>query len=149
MAYSAKANVEQLYGPDNVASWADLDNDEDVDKIAARIAAAILYADAEIDDILRGGPYALPLANSESTTPTSVVGLSATLAGVWLYERRGVEDFDEESGRPYHRLAWAKKDAYDKLKEILSNKRKIDAVRQTVGLPAVIEDDDLEVTDYS
>ena len=127
MAYSTEDDLNAIFGPDNIQAWADLDNDDDADKIDARITAAIAVADAQIDDFLRGSHYTVPIANDAGSTPTSITDLSARYAGVWLYESRGVENFDENTGRPLHLLAWHRSHVYRALREIREGVRRIDA----------------------
>lgn len=136
--YCQRSDVEAVFGPSNVLKWADIENDGDVDAIAARVASAIAWATEEINDKLRGGPYTIPLTGLSvaPALPTTVVDLTANLAGVWLYESRGVQDFSEETGTPYHRLQWNRKRAYDAMKEIRAGQRQIDCVRNGAGCAA-------------
>jgi phage gp36-like protein len=131
MAYSADTDLYDQFGLSNVTKWADLDNDGSAEKIAARIARAIAWADAEIDSRLRGGPYVLPLADEEEDVPLEIVDASACLAGVWLYESRGVTDYDETSGQPIHRLAYQRKRVDRVLREIIAGVRTLTAARTT------------------
>jgi phage gp36-like protein len=129
MSYAARTDVEQVFGPINVAKWADLDNDEDAAKIAARIVTALAWADAEIDDRLRGGVYSLPLQGTTGSLPATIVDLAANLAGVWLYEARGVQDFAEDTGIPFHRLSYSRKRCESALTSIRNGSRLIDCLR--------------------
>ena len=87
MPYSSRANIETLFGVANVEQWADLDNDRCGSKIRARINEAIIQADEEVDMALRDGPYdELPL----DPVPEYIKKIAATLAGVNLFEARGV-----------------------------------------------------------
>ena len=124
--YCERSDVEAVYGLSNVAKWADLDNDGDTEKIEARITKALAWAQEEIDSYFRGGRYALPLVKDDDP-PMIILDVAAELAGVWLYENRGVVDFSPESGQPVHRLSWNRKRAYAKIKEIVSGQRVIDA----------------------
>ncbi|HQU42388.1 MAG TPA: DUF1320 family protein [Pirellulales bacterium] len=136
--YCQRSDIEAVFGPANVAKWADIENNGDPVAIAARVASAIAWATEEINDKLRGGPYVIPLAGGTvgPALPVTVVDLSANLAGVWLYESRGVQDFSEETGTPYHRLQWNRKRSYDALAEIRANKRQIDCLRTGAGCSA-------------
>lgn len=92
MAYSTQTDLEDVYGTTNIAVWSQLN--ESASRAAtgvpaadtARIARAIAYADAVINDRFRGFRYDLPF----SPVPTAVVNWSATIAGVWLYRSRGI-----------------------------------------------------------
>lgn len=120
-AYCARADIEAIYGTTNVATWGDLDADGDTDKITARITWAIESASNELEDRLRGGPLEVPI----SPVPQTILELTAYLAGVILYEARGVTDFESETGTPYHRLQWHR-DRVDKvITQILSGQRKM------------------------
>lgn len=134
MAYSARTDIEAHFGKSNVKTWADLDNDGVIASITARIAAAIVYADNVIDTRLRGGPYDIPFA----TTPTLITHVSAKLAGVWLYESRGVTDFDSTTGRPQHQLHWHKMDALKTLMGLRSCRIRLDLDMSTI-VPEVLE----------
>jgi hypothetical protein len=125
--YCAKTDIEQVFGPTNVSKWSDLDNDADATKIANRITAAIAYASESIDDILRCTSYPIPVVTAADATPATVKDLAAKLAGIWLYEARGSQDFDRDSGQPYHRYAWVRRDCYRTLEDIRTGRRKLDA----------------------
>ncbi len=128
MPYSVRSNVESVYGVDNVSKWADLDNDENAGSITARITRAIVVADDMIDNVLRVAHYTIPIANAAGTTPVTIVELSAVMAGLWLYEARGSQDFDPNTGVPHHRLAWRERWAKETLREIETQQFKLDAV---------------------
>lgn len=121
--YCQRRDIEDIFGPPNVEKWADAENKRDGAHVAGRIAKAIELASVEVDDRLRGGSYSIPF----TTIPVTIRQVTATLAGVWLYESRGVEDIDEASGRPIHRLTWHRKNAENVLTDIRTGKRKLDA----------------------
>lgn len=138
MAYAARTNVEAVFGVDSVSKWADLENEGVEADIAARIASALSYAEDEVNGRLRGGPYSIPLGEP---VESSIVDITAKLAGVWLYESRGVQDIDPETGRPLHKLVWHKKDAEQKMSDILSGKRRLaitDTSKTSVSIPQVV-----------
>src|SRR5512146_856897 len=113
MAYSTIADIQRTFGGRNVADWSDPDKDGNATTIADRQARAILLADEEIDAVLRNGPYTpLPIVDVTGATPAIINEISATLAGIWLYEIKGVSDIDPKSGQPIHRyqtrLNWAR-----------------------------------------
>ena len=146
MGYSARTNIEDVFGIENVKKWADLDGDADAAKIAARIASGIAVVDEEINDVLRGGPYAVPLTapGGGVLNSPSVINMSAVLAGVWLYESRGVDDYDAESGKYSHRLKFQKDEATRKLREIRTGLRRVDCARSEsspTDAPEVVEVD--------
>lgn len=116
MAYCKRADIEAIFGTVEVKKWADKDEDGVVADITARITEAIAFADDKIDTELRGGPFAIPF----TTVFPAIKRLSAVLAGVWLYEIRGIQDFDQETGQAQHRLSWHKTDAARQIKLIRS-----------------------------
>ncbi len=131
MSYCERTDIEALFGRKNTAAWADLDGNENTTAIAARITAAIAYADGEIDDTLRHGPYAVPLTG----THTSITDAAARLAGVWLYESRRLDDDDENDSVSRH-----EKHARDLLKSIMTGQRRLDETEVTTRYPQVVED---------
>lgn len=140
MPYCVRADIEILFGVNNVALWADLDNDEDADNITARITAAIVTADDFIDSYLRDGPYNLPLADDADAVPVLVRDISARLAGTNLYSARGVLDFDSNED-PEDRLQWHRDQAAATLQLIKDRVLNLDvaakAIQRTV--PTVIK----------
>jgi phage gp36-like protein len=144
VSYATKSNLEQVFGSTNVEKWADLDNDGDETNIAARIAAALDWADNEIDSLLRESRYDVPITPlTGSATPPVIRDVAASLAGVWLYEARGVQDYNPDTGAAVHRLEWHRRRAHDTLSDIVRGKRRIDAVLvDDVTYLQVVEEDD-------
>lgn len=139
MAYSVRTDLNAVFGKANVDTWADLDGDQDADKITARIAAAVLSADGEIDAFMLHGPYALPIVDAENATPVIVRDVSAKLAGVWLYEARGVMDADD-NGKPFHRLASHVEKAWAVLHKLKDGRFKINVTTPKRNVPEVIKE---------
>lgn len=124
--YCTLANIQSIFGTTNVAEWLDMDNDGSAD--SGRSDRAIAVASDEIDDVARAGMhYSIPLLTAAGATPTTISDLAATLAGLWLYESRGSQDIDPNSGKPYHRLAFKREGALRVLDEIRTGRRRIDA----------------------
>lgn len=130
--YCTRADIEDLFGAVNVAKWADLDSGQDADTIAARIVRAIAVASARIDDRLRDGPYVLPINGD----PPTLVNLCASLAGLWLYESRGVQDVSAETGMPMHRLRWFSEQAEKTLKDLRAGVLRLNVALQGYGTTA-------------
>jgi len=126
--YCTRAGIEDVFGVENVKVWADLDCDADATKIANRITRAIAVASAQIDDSVRGTPHTLPLADASGTTPTTVADMAAQLAGVWLYESRGVHDFNPQTGQIAHRLAYQRSNVAKWLQAVRAGQVKLDAI---------------------
>lgn len=101
MSYCNRSDIEALFGTVNVKTWADLDNTKVAVTIDDRITTSIEYAQATVDDRLRGGRYTIPLTEPP---PTTIVDTAARLAGFWLYDARGSQDFNEVTGQPISRL---------------------------------------------
>lgn len=107
MSYCAKSDVELAFGSANVRKWADLENTGLQATIDARIEWAIANADSELDAKLAGSRYQFPL-DDDSDLPPILVRMSSYLAGVLLYESRGVTDRGER-GEAQHALMWHRK----------------------------------------
>ncbi len=135
MAYCTRADIETVFGAANVATWADRDETADPVAIAARIAAAITHVTDFVNSYFRGSRYNVPFAEP---LPAIMKNAVATLAGVWLYEGRGVEDFDPASGAPGHRLRWSKRDAEATLFAIRSGTLQVDITPIATGTPEVV-----------
>ena len=118
MPYAARTDLDDVFGSVNINKWADLENQQDSALITARVNRALLYADAVIDDTLRGGLYALPIETKAAATPTLIVDIASKLAAVWLYELRGNTDFDPKTGEATHKLAIHKSQAHDTLRKL-------------------------------
>ncbi len=125
MAFSVRGDIETRFGVDNVAQWADYNNDGVGATITTNIAAAIAYADAYIKGWLRGCRYNIALADAGGTVDPLIVDCSARLAGVFLYEHFGIPD----SGRgPYHPYSYHRKEARRMLLDIRQGNITLDAV---------------------
>jgi phage gp36-like protein len=132
MDYCTKAQMEAIWGVQNVSQFADMDNDANPTTIASRIAAAITWASAEIDDYLRVANYRIPcttLTGTVETVPTTVAYHAAVLAGVFLYEARGAKDYDTTSGRLIHQYGFRATRVRRFLEEIANGTRKLDAIQ--------------------
>lgn len=137
MSYLVRADIESKFGKKNVTVWADLDNDQVEGDIAARIVIAIAFADEAVDNALRRGRYTLPVVDVLGAVPKVIVDIAASIAGVWLYESRGVQDFDPDTGKPQHRLHWQKVDARKTLTQLRMGQIELNAISK-VSIPEVI-----------
>lgn len=99
-ALTTLVELNMVFGTANIQRWADLDNDKSASFISDRIAWAISSASDDVRDELGEALYELTITNS------TIRRLTAMLAGVQLYESRGIEDWDPETGRAVHRLKY-------------------------------------------
>jgi len=125
MAYCEREDLESIFGAQNIAKWADLDSSEHTGAIENRIAHAIAIADAEIDSVLVMAPYRIPLADDPDSTPALIREVSATLAGVYLYEGRGAQAVSTEQGQPVHPYMFKRMWAMSVLNDLRTGKRRI------------------------
>lgn len=137
--YCARADIENVFGITNAETWADLDNDGDAGKITARIASACAWATREINDRLRASIYVTPLVEDEGgALPETVVDLAANLAGVWLYEHRGVKDYNPDTGASVHRLQYQKDAANRVIRMVLAGQRQFKCTKDATEIPMVV-----------
>lgn len=137
MSYCADTDIFAKFGTTNVTKWADLDSDQNETTITARITAAINAASDDVDAVMLGGPYSIPIVLTGGGTPGEITNICAVLAGVWLYDSRGVEDYDAEQERAKHKLAFHEDSARAKLAEYRASVRRIPAVSSVTSAPYV------------
>lgn len=98
--YIDKEDIYNVFGKVNVAKWSNLDNrDESYSPDVARITVAIAYAEDYVDARLAAGVYAVPVEDP----PSLLVDITAKIAGVWLYQSRGIDDFADQEDDPIAR----------------------------------------------
>lgn len=91
-----RKTLELTFGRDNIFKWADLDNNGDDADVELRIAHALSWAQSHFDSLLKGVP-----APPSSVSVDDVV---LKLAGIWLYESRGIAEQDaDKSPIAHHR----------------------------------------------
>lgn len=132
MDYCARSDIEHFFGADNVAKWADLDNDQDETKIADRITKAITYAQAELDSRMMGGMYTVPF----TTAHPVITELTAKLAAIGLYGPHGLIETTSEEG--IDKMAPHRKFVRMTIKEILSGQRNINMPRACLSSGPVV-----------
>jgi hypothetical protein len=142
MTYSTDGDLELAFGRTNVRKWADVNNDGVAADVAARLEWAREAAYAELNDRLRKSPYQFPLAEpgSGDAYPATVVRMEAYLAGVLLYESRGVTDVNQVTGQPIHALMWHRR-AVDRFVTDLCTRRMtldVEPPVETSETPAVV-----------
>jgi len=93
--YAAQSDVESQFGVNNIRVWSQLDNTQ-VTADVSRIQQSLDYADAKIISIFANyGNYVTPLAPI-GTDGALVTRWAAVIAGVWLYQSRGMRDDDPQ-----------------------------------------------------
>ncbi len=125
MADPVRADIDDIFGANNVTKWADLDNDADAAKITARVARAITIAVAWFNGKMRHGPFTVPML----TTDPIVVDVQARYAGVWLQSSRRANDSEEETNYRETQRELCE----NTIREILAGRLHIDAARIQPG----------------
>ena len=128
--YIAQSDVEDQFGANNVAVWSQLDNTT-TGADTARIDDAIDNAEQTVEDRFRGGPYAIPFTGGGSRGLVKVIEWCAKLAGLWLYENRGLRD-DEEGG---NKLTAIKNAVFHEIALYLSGQMRLKADAAMAGRP--------------
>jgi len=127
MSYATTAGIDAKFGSTNITTWADLNNNANGSEIAARKAAAIAAADAEVDSHLRDTHYRKPLVTAAAATPAVIADIANALAGCWLKDARGQDTFDEKDA-PVDSLSWHRAKAYKTLNQIKAGEIRLDAI---------------------
>jgi phage gp36-like protein len=124
MSYAQQSDIEDIFGPSNVAAWSRFDPAAPSGPAdTTRIATALAYADGEINTFFSGGPYALPLVCA--TSQPTVVNWAAVIAGVWLYGNRVTASYVDYAGNRYIALRNA---VYQEMDYYKAGVKRLDAV---------------------
>jgi len=126
--YCTRADIEAVYGVGNVAIFADLDGDADSTKIANRIASVITQASIETDEYARSTSYHIPLTTSAGATPSSIKDITARLAGLLMYEPRGLDGYSPD-GKPNHKYYYQREYINQFWQDVRNSVRILDAER--------------------
>ena len=114
MAYIVQADIESVFGVENVAVWSNLANDS-ATADTARIASAIENAEEEVESRFLNGEYAVPFTAERANGLVRVKSWCARLAGVWLYNSRGIraqnQNTDANAVRGHYKAALEEMDA--------------------------------------
>jgi hypothetical protein len=132
-SYIIREDVEAVYGPENVVKWADLNNDLDESFIELRLEWAMCTATEMLNNRLRYGPYVIPF---DSPYPLEVVKVVAGIAGVLLYESRGIADQNVD-GNPIDVLSVHRNAAEDFVKDILAGILRLD-MESRINVPGTV-----------
>ena len=101
--YSSRTDIDNLFGRENIARWADADNTRSEDIIAERVDWANRMAYAYVNGRLAEGRYAVPL---DTPFPDVIVYIAAAISGAILFDTRRVVNAQEPD-----RVAAQKKNA--------------------------------------
>lgn len=124
--YIVQADIESVFGTANVARWSQLaPTSETAD--TARIATAIAYAEGVVESRFYMGRYAVPLTGTAAAL-AQVKDWCAKIAGVWLYESRGMNDtVENQDGEqvPVNRISPHRRAALKEIDEVVAGTRKL------------------------
>lgn len=134
MSYCTRADIDSQYGTSNVSTWADLENKQSPQLIAARVATAISESEDYINNYLRNGPYTIPF----TVIPIAIKNICAALAGLWLYESRGVVETNPLTGYIIHRYNLKEKRTKSNLWNIKSGGLKLDLDSEISSAPEIV-----------
>lgn len=127
MSYGTNADFIKTFGPTNVNKWAARENDngEDIDDLLTDARSA---ADAEIDDMLRDGPYQVPLTFLTTASARRVRHWSDTLmAYELLLPRLVMAGRDAGGGDSFAGIERARKHVMSEINDVLMGSRKLNA----------------------
>ena len=135
MPYAERTDIDNVFGSINVDQWADLNNNQDAQEIADRVEWALETAHAKLNNRLRGGRYAIPF---EAPVDPQIVNLEAQLAGLALYDSRGVGD-DEDTQDTFSKL---RKSLWQEVSKIRAGQIRLDVTDVATSVPQVIAEND-------
>lgn len=92
-----QADVEAVFGVNNVAQWSSFGSGTQAVADTARVARAIAWAESMVNASLINGPYAIPLVNADlsGNEVPEILDAKATWAGWWLWKTRGLNQAKE------------------------------------------------------
>jgi phage gp36-like protein len=132
--YCARSDIENEFGPDNVAKWADVDNDSDPDKIENRVTWAIRKATAMLNAEFLGSVYSVPYATL-ADVPDMLLLLCATFSGMYLeLSPRGLVD----GGELNEQLTTIWDEAKETVQKLKAGILRLDAPRAGTSYPDAV-----------
>jgi phage gp36-like protein len=117
--YCTADDVKLVFGAKNVLAWADVEGDGS--RVDERITFAITVASSEVDSVLTGSPMRIPLPS----VPTLLRAVTATLAGVRLYESRGIMGVSGDGSSVAHPYVASYRWAMSVLEDVKAGRRRI------------------------
>lgn len=133
--YTSLVEIENVFGRHNVAQWMRIE-DDDVPTINARMLSFMEESDEQVDSTLLGGVLKIPFVDP---VPKLIRQAATLLAGVAVYEARGIIDVNPATDQPMHRLALHKKRADTMLKRIRCGRQRVTGIDMIVKTHPVIE----------
>lgn len=138
MTYCTREDIELTFGAENTKKWADMDNTNDDAFIEMRIDRAIESAEAQINTLLGSKGYVVPVVDD---IPIILRDITAKLAGIILYEARGISAWDEVTGRARDALAFHRKQVNDWIRGFRSGLIVFSTLdRTTTSAPGVVKE---------
>jgi hypothetical protein len=139
MSYCVQADIENVFGKDNVAVWSRLDDTEGAD--TTRIASAIIIATTLIEAQFRDSFYLVPLVPLDAGTTSLIANWTAIGAGIWLFNNRpGYKNYEDDDVKGFAQI---KRGAEKQILDVLSGKMRLNCGKaQTIrgGGPFVVID---------
>ena len=126
--YTSLLEIENQFGRQNVLQWAKIE-EEDVPAINSRFMMHMVNADELVDSYLLGGVYRIPFLEP---IPGPVRQAASLLAGVLIYEARGIIDVNSITEQPMHRLSFCKKRAELTLRRIRNGRQRLAGINMFV-----------------
>ena len=127
MSYASTGGMDDKFGANNIATWADRDNDSNPVEIASHKAAAIMFGDSELEGLLCDTHYRKPFVTASGGTPNLIVDIANSLAGCWLRDEWGQDKYDG-NGEPNDSLAYHRTRAYKLIEQIKTGELRLDAI---------------------
>lgn len=144
LAWTSRTELYNMFGQTNVRHWADLENDSADADIDERINWAVDEATEDARARLTDSPVDLPnIGNAPRVLRIAVT----RLAGVLLYESRGVKDTASEDGT--HRLTYHKKEADKFFRRVQAGVLRIDTGSTSYPVVQTNDEDDDDLSDLS
>jgi len=113
--YTDSSRIEQKFGADNLHLWLALDDSDEPVDYSFREWSLISDAERYIDERLKGSFIGGAFTD---TIPGVITQLATELAGVLMYENRGVIDTNAITGQAEHKYRFIRNRVEDQLRQI-------------------------------
>lgn len=135
LAWTSRKEMEYMFGIENLKQWADLENNQSAADISERIQWAVDEATAEARERLMDSPVNLA---SLTEVPRTLRVNTTRLAGVLLYESRGVKDTENEEGK--HKLSYHQQRANKYFQQVIAGTIRIQGTNGATTIPGIVFD---------